>query len=82
VFSRGSLSDIEARLTDLERKVEHLYRHLGGELPAVPELWELAPGDVVGLARDGKKIEAIKAYRKATGCDLATAKRVVESIPR
>jgi hypothetical protein len=28
---------------------------------------------------NGDKIGAIKAYRKATGCDLATAKKAIEA---
>jgi len=76
------LRELEARVWELEGKIEHLCRHLGDGLPPVPEPWPDAPDFVVRLAREGKKIKAIVAYRQATGCDLAAAKRVVESIPR
>ena len=38
------------------------------------------PSHVVALAREGKKIEAIKAYREATGVGLAEAKQAVEQL--
>ena len=38
--------------------------------------------DLRALLAEGRKIEAIKRYREATGADLATAKGVVESLER
>lgn len=38
------------------------------------------PSDIVAMARSGKKIQAIKRYREMTNCDLATAKRVIDSL--
>jgi ribosomal protein L7/L12 len=38
--------------------------------------------DLQALLAEGRKIEAIKRYREATGADLATAKEVVESLER
>lgn len=38
--------------------------------------------EVVRLAGNGRKIDAIKQYRKETGADLATAKAVVDGLPR
>jgi ribosomal protein L7/L12 len=38
------------------------------------------PPDLVAMARSGKKIQAIKLYREMTGCDLRTAKRVIDSL--
>jgi ribosomal protein L7/L12 len=35
---------------------------------------------VQGLVASGRKIEAIKVYRDETGVDLATAKRIIESL--
>lgn len=37
-------------------------------------------GEVVALLKDGRKIEAIRHYRAASGEDLSTAKAVVDSI--
>ncbi len=38
------------------------------------------PGEVVELARQGKTIHAINAYRDATGADLDQARAVVMSL--
>ena len=38
------------------------------------------PPEVVALARNKQKIQAIKLYRELTRCDLATAKKVVDSL--
>jgi hypothetical protein len=38
------------------------------------------PPEIVDLARRGKKIEAIKAYRELTGVGLAEAKDVIDGI--
>jgi ribosomal protein L7/L12 len=39
-----------------------------------------APPQVVALLREGKTIQAIKAYRDATGVGLAEAKEAVERL--
>lgn len=62
------------RLRRLERKVDLILGHLG-----------LTAGDplidrVVELVDAGRKIEAIKAYREATGAGLNEAKDAVEAI--
>lgn len=36
--------------------------------------------EVVALLKDGRRIDAIKAYRAASGEDLVTAKSVVDAI--
>jgi ribosomal protein L7/L12 len=51
-------------------KVEHLLKNI---LPQVK-------GEVVALLKDGRKIEAIRHYRAASGEDLSTAKAVVDAI--
>ena len=38
------------------------------------------PPEVVALARNKQKIQAIKLYRELTRCDLATAKKVVDNL--
>ncbi|MEM8712881.1 MAG: hypothetical protein AAGG01_18170 [Planctomycetota bacterium] len=54
------------------------------DVPAGPTREEVqaaanaAPRDVQLLARSGAKIEAIKAYREATGAPLRFAKAVVD----
>ena len=61
-------NDVYERLGVLEHLVQHLYEKTG--LP-MPDLQTLAPGDKIG---------AIKAYRDATNVDLATARRIIESL--
>lgn len=63
------------RLDRLEDKVDLLLNHAGLEEPPVPR-----KDEVVSLVRAGKKIEAIKVYREATGAGLAEAKRAVEQL--
>ncbi|HEX8203856.1 MAG TPA: ribosomal protein L7/L12 [Isosphaeraceae bacterium] len=60
------------RLARLERKIDLILGHLG--LAYEDEL----PGQVRALIAQGRKIEAIKAYREATGLGLKEAKDAVE----
>jgi len=72
--------DIYERLGALERLVAHLYKQTGVPMPDVQALISTDVSDNVRqLVASGNKIAAIKAYREATGCDLATAKKVIES---
>ncbi|MFB9234194.1 hypothetical protein ACFFWC_01370 [Plantactinospora siamensis] len=64
------------RLGEIERRLDLVMNHLGIEDPGA----EL-PGVREHLAR-GDKIQAIKAYREATGADLRTAKDAVEAMGR
>jgi hypothetical protein len=50
-----------------------------------PSRWpstEMAMAEVQRLARAGRKIEAIRVYREATGAGLAAAKSAVEDLQR
>jgi large subunit ribosomal protein L7/L12 len=81
------LDELESRVRTLEATVSLLVQ--GVAVPATPTA-SAAPGqpavatDVLGhvrqLAQDGKKIEAIKAYRQATGLGLKEAKDAVEAM--
>lgn len=62
----------------LEKKIDLLYRKL--ELDFDKEQAAALPNRVRDLAATGNKIEAIKAYRDATGADLRTAKEAVEGM--
>jgi ribosomal protein L7/L12 len=63
-----------AVVSRIERKLDLLIRHSGIDLD------KIAADEAAALARAGKKIEAIKAYRELTGCGLAEAKAKVESL--
>jgi hypothetical protein len=59
---------IEAKRAERERNIESLVARLGDPLRA----------EITALARQGRRIDAIKRYRDATGEDLTTAKDVVD----
>jgi ribosomal protein L7/L12 len=62
------------RLALVERKLDAVLDHLGVEVPE-PHLEQ-----VEVLLGQGKTIQAIKAYREATGADLREAKEAVDRI--
>ncbi|MCX4972875.1 MULTISPECIES: ribosomal protein L7/L12 [unclassified Streptomyces] len=66
------LSRADRRIARVEKKIDLIIRHLGvhADDPELPE--------VAAFLRDGKKIQAIKAYRAATGAGLQEAKEAVE----
>lgn len=73
--------DLHERVALLEAQVRYLSQRMQIALPDFRALAQSQiPVEVQQLAASGKKIEAIKAYREATGADLATAKKVVDSL--
>ncbi|MFI9046740.1 ribosomal protein L7/L12 [Streptomyces sp. NPDC053427] len=64
---------LERRLARLEEKVDRLMAHVGVEEPQDPRTAEIDR-----LLAAGKKIQAIKLHREATGSGLAEAKEAVE----
>ena len=62
------------KLAAIERKLELVMDHLGIVEP------EVDMPDVVRALEQGNKIEAVRAYRKATGATLADAKNAVDAI--
>lgn len=75
---------IEGRLAQVEHKLDAVLAHLGvdvSESGLQPRFQPQAGLDQVhALLREGKKIQAIKAYRESTGADLKDAKEAVERI--
>jgi ribosomal protein L7/L12 len=74
-------NDVYERLGVLEQLVQHLYEKTGVPMPDLRALsrTQVSPA-VQQLVAAGKTIEAIKVYKTETGVDLATAKRIVESL--
>ncbi len=68
------LGRVDRRLARVERKLDAIADRLGVSV-AEPELVEVA-----ALLRQGKKIQAIKAYRDSTGADLKEARDAVERL--
>jgi ribosomal protein L7/L12 len=79
---------ILARLADLERKIDWLYRNAGYPQQFASSADPVAPDALVGtasaavldLVRRGNKIGAIKQYCEETGVGLKEAKTFVESL--
>jgi len=62
------------RLALVERKLDAVLEHLGVEVPE-PHIEQ-----VEALLVQGKAIQAIKAYREATGANLREAKEAVDRL--
>jgi ribosomal protein L7/L12 len=72
--SRRESERHQLRLALIERKLDAVLDHLGIEVPE-PHLQQ-----VEALLRRGRSIEAIKAYREATGAGLREAKEAVDRL--
>lgn len=75
------LSELERRLAALRRldaKLDALLKHAGVEF----DLYGNLPAEVVRALEAGRKIEAIKHYRAATGVGLKEAKEFIEDVQR
>ena len=71
------VQELRERVAKLERQVAFLMESLA------PDYQDEAPpisAEIVDLVRRGRKIEAIKRYRDATGAGLKAAKEFVESL--
>jgi ribosomal protein L7/L12 len=83
-------SALSRRMDALEARVARLEQHLGvgplaGASAPAPTLngepvTTGAPNEVMQHVMAGNTIQAIKAYREATGCGLAEAKAAVERL--
>lgn len=79
LFSSNEFPQAErARLHRIERKLDLILSHLGLSYQEAGGSNELE-GRVRSLLAQGRKIEAIKVYREATGAGLRDAKEAVES---
>ncbi|RSM75915.1 hypothetical protein DMH04_37015 [Kibdelosporangium aridum] len=68
------IARLDRRLARVERKLDAIVSSLGVELPE-PELDE-----VKALLAEGKKIQAVRAYRQATGATLQEAAAAIERL--
>ncbi|WP_432057636.1 hypothetical protein [Streptomyces sp. bgisy022] len=71
---QSRIARTERRLARVERKLDLMLDHFGlqQELPRRDE--------ITALLREGKKIQAVKVYREATGADLREAKEAVDRL--
>ena len=80
LFGRDRVADLEIEVAKLSRRFDLLLESLGVELD------EAVPADIdseiqVLLAR-GKKIDAIKLYRRETRASLQEAKAAIDAMQR
>lgn len=89
LIAMANTNQLMARTKRIEGKLDHALRQFGALDPSQPASTPLgapvAPSaaDVQGVQEsllNGRKVEAIKRYREATGADLRTAKRAVEEL--
>ncbi|WP_442877600.1 ribosomal protein L7/L12 [Dactylosporangium sp. AC04546] len=71
----GPDRSLSAQLAAVERKLDLLLAHLGIEVPEPP-----GPAGLLDELQAGRKIQAIKLYREATGAGLKEAKDAVEAL--
>jgi ribosomal protein L7/L12 len=62
----------------MEGKLDLLLKHAGLQF----DPFAAVTPEVMAALREGRKIEAIKLYRQATGADLAEAKEIIEEAQR
>jgi ribosomal protein L7/L12 len=73
-------NELYERVGLLEAQVRYLSERTGIPLPDFRAMAQSSmPPEVQQMIASGNKIGAIKAYREATGVDLATAKKVIDS---
>jgi hypothetical protein len=78
-YARMSVLDARLRrIARLDAKLDALLEHAGIDFDPRRNV----PPPVADALRQGKKIEAIKRYREATGADLAEAKDYVDELQR
>ncbi len=76
-------TQVAHRFALLEAQVKLLSDQLGMPCPPFPGAVTAGtgvPGEVVDLARAGKKVQAISELRQLTGASLVEAKNIVESL--
>jgi len=66
------------RLSRMEGKLDAMLKHSGIRFDPLDGL----PAEALAALRQGRKIEAIKHYRQATGAGLAEAKDMIEEALR
>jgi ribosomal protein L7/L12 len=78
-MSDQDVFELKQRVNALERQVLHLLHETGIDPAPAPSASDVPP-EVLDALRRNDLIGAIKAYREATGADLASAKSVVENL--
>lgn len=79
MLSETEVQLLQLRVTELEDRLQFIYRHLKIDYarPQANADPALAP-EVQEALRSGNKIGAIKIYRELTNCSLADAKDAID----
>jgi ribosomal protein L7/L12 len=80
IFARGSQAYFAGPAPEqlrMQRQIDAIMKHLGLDEPPTSRPGALSP-EVIALVAAGRKVEAIKVYRKETGEGLKQAKAAVE----
>lgn len=88
VLASAVVVSVQTRLAALQRRLDRLSR-MEGKLDAMLKHSSIRfdpldglPAEALAALRQGRKIEAIKHYRQATGAGLAEAKDMIEEALR
>lgn len=73
------VAELRARVMRLEWALAQLTQHLGIQIAAPPRPGGVSEA-VLAHVRGGNKLAAIKAHVAETGADLATAKKLIDSL--
>lgn len=76
------LGGIERKVSRTDRRVARSERRIGltVDSPGIEPRREPWQDEVLRLVRAGKRIQAVRAYREATGAGLAAAKEAVDRL--
>jgi len=77
--SKAEIERLRKRVEILETRVDNLMRNAGYDIVKPSSD---ASEEVMELLLTGRKIEAIKVYRRETGASLKDAKEFIESLHR
>ena len=72
--------DDDKRIARMEKKLDRIIEHLGIDVDDIDN--ERLVDEAQRLADQGRKIEAIKAHREATGAGLSETKKLVDAYMR
>jgi ribosomal protein L7/L12 len=68
------------RLAALERQIAYLYAHFGLDPAAANQVELPVPARIAALVSDGKKVTAIREYRRVFDASLADATRAIDRL--
>lgn len=80
MFNQSESARTNERLLKLELMLGAIIEHLNIDFDFQAEMKKQLSASVIEAIENGRKIEAIKLYRKETGVGLAEAQRIIEMV--